>query len=277
MIVQLDIFNDAPRQDACKACGKPCGKQSTCSAKCRDAYGQLCARDKAFKKRPQLKCVPCLYKVGFGCKSAARVLFIPPIACSSQARRLGLKANSTAARVRFLENNKKYCGPVAQINQAIKRAMSVSKRLFFVSSSKVKSKQETAEQYRRRYKIDPQFAAKERVRQRVNKMIARRNTFKRGRTLDLVGCSASELARHIESQFLPGMNWENRGLWHIDHIKPCAMFDLSTEAGQRECFHYTNMRPLWADENNAKSSVYGGVRYRITKSRVPIGRLQSRG
>jgi hypothetical protein len=50
------------------------------------------------------------------------------------------------------------------------------------------------------------------------------------------------------------MNWDNYGFygWHIDHIRPCASFDLSKPSEQRKCFNYTNLQPLWATENWGK-------------------------
>jgi len=57
---------------------------------------------------------------------------------------------------------------------------------------------------------------------------------------------------HLESLFLPGMSWENRHLWHIDHVLPCAAFDLTNPKEQRRCFHYTNLQPLWALDNIKK-------------------------
>jgi len=57
------------------------------------------------------------------------------------------------------------------------------------------------------------------------------------------------------------MTWDNHGTghngkgmkeWHIDHIKPCASFDLSKPSQQRKCFHYSNMQPLWAKDNLKK-------------------------
>lgn len=50
------------------------------------------------------------------------------------------------------------------------------------------------------------------------------------------------------------MSWYNRGQWHIDHVKPCAKFDMLDEDEQRECFHYTNLQPLWAHDNLSKGS-----------------------
>jgi hypothetical protein len=68
---------------------------------------------------------------------------------------------------------------------------------------------------------------------------------------DIIGCSKGELRTHIEAQFLPGMSWSNYGRdgWEIDHIKPCASFDLTSHDHVRECFHYTNLRPLWRIDN----------------------------
>lgn len=77
----------------------------------------------------------------------------------------------------------------------------------------------------------------------------------------LLGCGLAEFRKHIEAQFTPEMSWENHGdFWHIDHIKPCASFDLTTEQGQRECFHFSNHQPLPATENLRKSD--GGRRRR---------------
>jgi len=52
------------------------------------------------------------------------------------------------------------------------------------------------------------------------------------------------------------MTWDNYGYygWHIDHIKPCASFDLVDEEEQRKCFNYRNLQPLWSGDNFAKNS-----------------------
>lgn len=49
------------------------------------------------------------------------------------------------------------------------------------------------------------------------------------------------------------MTWENYGpVWHVDHIRPCASFDLQDPAQQRECFNFKNLQPLFAKENLKK-------------------------
>ena len=74
----------------------------------------------------------------------------------------------------------------------------------------------------------------------------------------LLGYSIAELKKRLEAQFTKGMTWEkfNAGEIHIDHIVPISDFDFEEEgdAGWRSCWCYTNLRPLWAADNLAKSS-----------------------
>lgn len=73
---------------------------------------------------------------------------------------------------------------------------------------------------------------------------------------ELFGCTMLQLRTHLESQFLPWMNWENYGkAWHIDHRKPCKAFDLTDPEQAKACFHYTNLQPLEAKENIRKSDL----------------------
>ena len=76
------------------------------------------------------------------------------------------------------------------------------------------------------------------------------------KTAELLGCSIPEFKEWIASQFEDGMSWDNYGLhgWHIDHIRPCASFDLTDPEQQKQCFHYTNQQPLWAKDNMAKGA-----------------------
>jgi hypothetical protein len=75
-------------------------------------------------------------------------------------------------------------------------------------------------------------------------------------TAELVGCAVGELRAHLEAQFQPGMTWGNwtKDGWHIDHIRPCASFDLTDPEQQRQCFHFTNLQPLWASDNCSKGA-----------------------
>ena len=106
---------------------------------------------------------------------------------------------------------------------------------------------------RERYRIDLNYKLTCNLRSRLYGAL-RRNT-KSASTLVLLGCSVEELKAHIEAQFTEGMSWERvmTGEIHIDHIRPCASFDLSASEQQRQCFHYSNLQPLWAEDNFKKS------------------------
>ena len=86
--------------------------------------------------------------------------------------------------------------------------------------------------------------------------ITTNHTSKADHTFKLVGCFILEFIEHIESQFTEGMTLENYGEWHIDHIKPLSLFDLSKEEEQYKAFHYTNLQPLWAYDNISKGNKY---------------------
>lgn len=106
---------------------------------------------------------------------------------------------------------------------------------------------------RQKKQNDASYAMMERIRRRITRAVS--TPFrKHGKTTELIGCSVPDLMAHLESQFLPGMTWENRNFWHIDHKRPCASFSLSDPVQQRECFHYTNLQPLWAKQNLEKSA-----------------------
>lgn len=101
---------------------------------------------------------------------------------------------------------------------------------------------------RHRYKTDPRFTLSCNLRSRVASAIKTKSAH----THELVGCSWTFLVKYLESKFKPGMTWENRHLWHIDHIRPFASFDLTDPEQQRLACHYTNLQPLWAEENLRK-------------------------
>jgi hypothetical protein len=89
---------------------------------------------------------------------------------------------------------------------------------------------------------------------RIRLKDALKNNIKSKYTLELIGCSIIFLKQHLEKQFKIGMTWSNYGKWHIDHIRPCASFDLSKAEEQHKCFHYTNLQPLWALDNLRKGT-----------------------
>ncbi len=110
--------------------------------------------------------------------------------------------------------------------------------------------------YRKKYNRRPEIRILNALRSRVKNIL---KGYKSAPTLCLVGIAdkadpAEFLWQHLERQFQPGMTRENHGKWEIDHKIPCASFNLIDPQQQRECFHYSNIRPLWMAENRSKGS-----------------------
>jgi len=129
----------------------------------------------------------------------------------------------------------KYINNIKRWNKENKDRINKSRRKY------VKAKRQT----------NLEFKLTEILRCKLLTTLRAKNVKKQMRALELVGCTLQELKEHLESQWHPGMNWDNHTKtgWHIDHIKPCNTFDLTDIEQQKLCFHYTNLRPLWADDN----------------------------
>jgi hypothetical protein len=99
---------------------------------------------------------------------------------------------------------------------------------------------------------DPRYALIHRIRALVSMSLSGGGFSKKSKTARILGCSWDEFQIHIERQFLPGMSWDNRSKWHIDHIRPMA--GATTEAEAIALNHFTNLRPLWAKKNLEKGA-----------------------
>lgn len=121
--------------------------------------------------------------------------------------------------------------------------------------------------------IDINYRIKDKLRCFLRCALRRYKTNKSYRTIEYFGCNLLVLKSYLESKFLPEMAWSNYGVyrldkrtWHIDHIVPCAFFDFSDPEQQKKCFHFSNLRPLWADDNIKKSDILSdGTRARFIK------------
>lgn len=107
---------------------------------------------------------------------------------------------------------------------------------------------------KKRYKDDPLFAIEGLCRRRILTALSKVGYKKDSKTSEMLGCSFEELKCLLESLFLPGMSWDNRGKngWHIDHKIPLA--SAKTQEELEALCHYTNLQPLWAKDNYAKGA-----------------------
>jgi hypothetical protein len=138
------------------------------------------------------------------------------------------------------------------------------------NSTKLKKSNNQCQVVRR--KKDPTFRLRCNLSIRI--VDALKGKCKSKRTIELVGCTINELKTHLENKFTEGMTWQNygKGGWDVDHIIPCAIFELSDPIEQQQCFHYTNLQPLWHLDNMTKSDTITHLcRYDMpsTQSKAP--------
>jgi len=151
----------------------------------------------------------------------------------------------------YKKNKKRLCEIQKEYRKNNKNSISETKKLYR-KNNRTKINQNLKE----KYCTDFSFKLSQILRKRLRNGLRAQKTTKTNKTVDLIGCSFDFVKIHLEKQFKEGMTWENHGLygWHIDHIIPCASFDLTDPEQQKKCFHYTNLQPLWAAENMSKGA-----------------------
>lgn len=113
--------------------------------------------------------------------------------------------------------------------------------------------------WRENYDNNPNFKIRIILRARIGKAIRSQGGVKYDPAWELLGCPPAYLWDHLQALFLTGMTVENYGkVWHIDHVRPCASFDLTDPVQQKECFNWTNLQPLFALDNLKKGAKYDG-------------------
>ena len=103
-----------------------------------------------------------------------------------------------------------------------------------------------------RYENDLIYKLITNCRNRINSFLKTKKISKNNKTFEIIGCDPEELKNHLEKQFRNDMCWENRNEWHIDHIIPLS--SSKTEEDVFKLCHYTNLQPLWVNENLQKSN-----------------------
>jgi len=106
--------------------------------------------------------------------------------------------------------------------------------------------------HKERYKNDPQYCLRRKLQAMLRSSLKRNSVKKNAKTVELLGCSLLDFQLHLESLFSEGMSWENKNLWEIDHKRPIATYDLTDLNQQKQCFHFSNLQPLWKHENRDK-------------------------
>lgn len=119
--------------------------------------------------------------------------------------------------------------------------------------------QQENQEHRTAYKkmrrdTDTQYRLADNLRSRLRSVL--KSQTKVGSAVHDLGCSVSELKSYLESKFTDGMSWDNYGRkgWHIDHIVPLSRYDLTDREQLLKACHFTNLQPLWAEDNLRKGA-----------------------
>ena len=113
----------------------------------------------------------------------------------------------------------------------------------------------------KRLKSDPLFRLTRNYRRSCSRAFASIDQKKNSQSLKLLELETwQELAKYLESKFYDHpktgekMTFDNHGYhgWHIDHITP--LDSAKTEGDIIKLCHYTNLQPLWAEDNLKKSN-----------------------
>jgi hypothetical protein len=105
--------------------------------------------------------------------------------------------------------------------------------------------------HRAKRATDPLFAMSGRLRARIKVALSERGYGKDKVSKEILGCTWEHFCQHLESQFVDGMYWSNRHLWHIDHYIPIAAATDKEEVYMLN--HFSNLRPLWGVDNFKKN------------------------
>lgn len=149
------------------------------------------------------------------------------------------------------------CGEVKLLSEKNERQNTCkpcynSQRRDWYSKNKDATWRTTYKWLKKKKSEDPFYRLVYNMRYRLWYEFKKINVEKDDSILDFLGITVGEFKLYIESKFKEGMTWDNYGIdgWHLDHIIPIS--SAKTKKDLEELSHYTNLQPLWAEENMKK-------------------------
>lgn len=172
----------------------------------------------------------------------------------SHAKQYRQKEHVKEAKRRYSEKMRRKAGilPVQKLPESEIKRRNVKR----ARNYKLRNWKKVTENQRRwaskRLKNDPGFRIRKCLATRIYHAV--KGNSKSANTIKLLGCSIEEFLTYLERKFEKSMTFRNYGDWHVDHIIPCALFDLTKPEEQKACFHFENLQPMWAKDNLSKGA-----------------------
>ena len=165
---------------------------------------------------------------------------------------IGIKECSFCKQEKKISEYDKHKGKIFGLSSQCKKCVKKNRNLSYFR-----------EYEKNRRKKDPLYKMKKNLRARTWEAFKRQGYSKKSRTREMLGVDWEVTKQHIERQFTKGMSWDNYGEWHIDHIIPLA--SANNEEELKKLCHYSNLQPLWAEDNLEKKDKITGqqIKFRI--------------
>ena len=157
-----------------------------------------------------------------------------------------LKKQSEKLRIK---NEKKESERIRK--EKIKEEIKLKQEEYLMSEEYLNKKKEINLRKYKNKMTDPIYKFRKNIQNNI------RNSFKRGgfsktsKTREILGAEWEVIKEYFEKRFKEGMTWDNQGEWHIDHILPISTATYHEDVIRLN--HYTNLQPLWAEDNIKKS------------------------
>ncbi len=170
--------------------------------------------------------------------------------CDNKRRNESKKLNKDKVHQQqkvYYENNKE------KIKEYYKEHYTENKDKYMENNKKWReeNRDKINEQARERTINDENYRLKKNLRRRLNYCLKKNSSVD-----NLVSCDLEFLKTWLEYNFTEGMTFENYGsFWQIDHVIPCAKFNLENEDEIKACFKWYNLQPLEASKNVSKQDI----------------------
>jgi hypothetical protein len=156
----------------------------------------------------------------------------------------------------IIESNKEYYkNNKAIINEKNHNAYVANREKYLAKKKEWKNKNRDTynAKVNERFRTNPIARLKRNCRTKINHLLKSNSLNPKSTILKLLDCTFKQLKEWLQSNFKEGMTFDNYGsFWSVDHVIPCAKFDLSKDDDIKNCFRWCNIQPLEGQINSSK-------------------------